>query len=98
MVAPSFTRGNEGSNFWIQQRIIGANTSIYKDFTIHEKYKAQIRMDYYNPFKWFNWGGANTTMSQTQVPQTFMAPAASDTADSQEGGPSQIHLSFRVHF
>ncbi len=98
VVAPSFTRGNEGSNFWTQQRFIGANTSIYKDFTIHEKYKAQIRMDYYNPFKWFNWNGANTTMSQTQVPQTFMAPGNSDTGDSQEGGPSQIHISFRVHF
>jgi hypothetical protein len=98
VVAPSFTRGNMGSNFWIQQRIIGANTSIYKDFTIHEKYKAEVRMDYYNPFKWFNWNGANTTMNQTQNPQTFMAPGNSDTGDSQEGGPSQIHISFRVHF
>jgi hypothetical protein len=98
VVAPSFTRGNEGSNFWTNPRFIGANTSIYKDFTIHEKYKAQVRMDYYNPFKWFNWAGATTTMSQTQVPQTFMAPGNSDVADSQEGGPSQIHVSFRLHF
>jgi hypothetical protein len=98
VVAPSFTRGNEGSNFWTQQRFIGANTSIYKDFTIHEKYKAQVRMDYYNPFKWFNWNGANTTMTQGQNPTTFMAPGNSDTGDSQEGGPAQIHISFRVHF
>ena len=40
------------------QRIIGANASIYKEFTIKERVKAQIRMDYYNPFKWFNWGNA----------------------------------------
>jgi hypothetical protein len=98
VVAPSFSRGNMPGNFWLQQRIIAADTSIYKDFTIHERFKAKIRMDYYNPFKWFNWNGANTTMNQTQVPQTFMAPGGSDTGDSQEGGPSQIHLSFRVQF
>jgi hypothetical protein len=97
VVAPSFTRGNMPNNFWIEQRIIGANTSIYKDFAIKERVKAQLRMDYYNPFKWFNWGVVNTTMTQTN-PASFMTPGLVDFSDSTEGGPSQIHISFRVRF
>jgi hypothetical protein len=85
------------NNFWIEQRIIGANTSIYKDFTIKERFKAQLRFDYYNPFKWFNWNAVNTTMTQTN-PASFMTPGLNDFSDSTEGGPSQIHLSFRVRF
>ena len=86
------------SNFFIAQRIIGANASIYKDFTIKERLKAQLRMDYYNPFKWFNWSQPmTTTMTQTN-PAAFMTPGLNDFGDSTEGGPSQIHLSFRVKF
>jgi hypothetical protein len=96
-VAPSFTRGNLPGNFWIQQRIIGANASMYKDFTIKERFKATIRMDYYNPFKWFNWSAVNTTMTQS-TPATFMTPNLNENGDSTEGGPPQIHLSFRVKF
>jgi hypothetical protein len=97
VVAPSFTRGNLPANFWLPQRIIGANASMYKDFTIKERVKAQLRFDYYNPFKWFNWSTLNTTMTQTN-PASFMTPGLSDFGDSTEGGPSQVHLSFRVRF
>ncbi len=48
-VAPSFTRGNAPNNYFIAQRIIGANASVYKDFTIKERFKAQIRADLLNP-------------------------------------------------
>jgi hypothetical protein len=97
VAAPSFTRGNMPGNFWIEQRIIGANASMYKDFTIKERFKAQLRFDYYNPFKWFNWGTADTTMNQAN-PAQFMTPGLNDFGDSTEGGPSQIHISFRVRF
>jgi hypothetical protein len=98
VVAPSFTRGNMPSNFFIAQRIIAGNASIYKDFTIKERFKAQLRMDYYNPFKWFNWSQPmTTTMTQTN-PAAFMTPGLNDFGDSTEGGPSQIHLSFRIKF
>lgn len=97
-VAPSFTNGNMVDRWWRPQRIIGANTSIYKEFPVRgDRLKAQIRMDYYNPFKWFNWGTLTTTMNQT-TPTTFMKTAIGDFNDSTEGGPSQIHLSFRVIF
>ena len=96
-VAPSFTNGNMVSNWWHAQRMISANASMYKDFTIKERFKARLRMDYYNPFKWFNWSGMQTNMDQN-TPLTFMRTNTSDVADSQEGGPSQIHLSFRIMF
>jgi hypothetical protein len=31
-------------------------------------------------------------------PATFMTPGLSDIADSQEGGPSEMQLSFRIKF
>jgi hypothetical protein len=95
-VAPSFTRGNAPTNYFIAQRIIGANASVYKDFTIKERFKAQMRADLLNPFKWYNWSAMNTTMAQT-TPATF-ATTTSDFGDSTEGGPPEILLSFRVKF
>jgi hypothetical protein len=97
VVAPSFMNGNLPGNEWINQRIIGANASIFKDFTIKERFKAQIRLDDLNPFKWYNWTGPTTTMTQTN-PAIFMTPGLSDIADSQEGGPPELLLSFRAHF
>ena len=96
-MAPSFTNGNLPGNKWIPQRIIGANASMYKDFPIKERFKAQIRLDYFNPFKWYNWNSANTTMTQTN-PATFMTTGLNDFGDSTEGGPSEMQLSFRIRF
>lgn len=97
VVAPSFTNGNMPANMWIPQRIIAANASMYKDFPIKERVKAQIRLDYFNPFKWFNWNALNTTMSQTN-PAIFATPGLNDFGDSTEGGPSEMQLSFRIRF
>ncbi len=95
-VAPSFTRGNAPTNYFIAQRIIGANASVYKDFVIKERFKAQVRADLLNPFKWYNWSALNATMTQTS-PATF-ATTTSDFGDSTEGGPPEILLAFRVKF
>ena len=89
----SYLPGNE----WTEQRIIGSNASMYKDFRIKEMFKAQIRLDYFNPFKWFNWSQNNTTMTQTN-PATFMTPGTNENGDSTEGGPSELQLSFRIKF
>ena len=96
-VAPSFQNGNLPGNEWIEQRIIGSNASMYKDFPIKERFKATIRLDYFTPFKWFNWSQANTTMTQS-TPATFMTPGLNDNGDSTEGGPSEMQLSFRIKF
>jgi hypothetical protein len=96
-VAPSFTNGNLPGNEWTSERIIGANASMYKDFKIKERFTAQVRLDYFNPFKWFNWASFTTTMSQS-TPATFMTPGLNDFGDSTEGGPSEMQLSFRVRW
>lgn len=96
-VAPSFTNGNLPGNEWTSERIIGANASMYKDFKIKERFTAQIRLDYFNPFKWFNWTSFTTTMTQS-TPATFMTPGLNDFGDSTEGGPSEMQLSFRVRW
>ena len=97
VVAPSFTNGNLPVNEWTSERIIGANASMYKDFTVKERFKAQIRLDFFNPFKWYNWTSFTTTMSQS-TPATFMTPGLNDFADSTEGGPPEMQLSFRIRF
>ena len=97
VVAPSFKNGNLPGNEWASERIIGANASMYKDFTVKDRFKAQIRLDFFNPFKWYNWTSFNTTMSQT-TPATFMTPGLNDFADSTEGGPPEMQLSFRIRF
>ncbi len=97
VVAPSFTNGNLPVNEWSSERIIGANASMFKDFTIKDRFKAEIRLDSQNPFKWANWTNFTTTMAQTN-PATFMTPGLNTFGDSTEGGPPEMLLSFRVKF
>jgi hypothetical protein len=97
VLTPSFMNGNLPGNEWIEQRIIGANLSMFKNIAITERVQAQVRLDDFNPFKWFNWSQSTTTMTQTN-PAIFMTPGLNDSADSTEGGPSEFQLSFRVRF
>ncbi len=101
IVAPSFTNGNLPGNEWIGQRIIGANASMFKNFPIKERFQAQFRLDYFNPFKWFNWAQPSVTGTQTMTqtnPAIFMTPGLTDNGDSTEGGPSEMQINFRVRF
>src|SRR5262249_37147279 len=97
-VAPSFVNGNMPANMWAPQRIIAANLSAYKSFPIKERYKAQIRLDFFNPFKWFNWNTVNTTMAQTSPGLFGTVTNVVDFADSVEGGPPEMQISFRIRF
>jgi len=98
VVAPSFTNGNMPGNVWSPQRVIAANASMFKDFVIKERFKAQIRLDFMNPFKWFNWDNPQTAMAQT-TPYLFgTITSLTDFADSTQGGPPFLQLSFRVNF
>jgi hypothetical protein len=58
-----FSRGNNGSNYFDRQRVIAASMSISKEVPIKERLKLQLRLDYQNPFKWYNWGGPNTSLA-----------------------------------
>ena len=101
MAAPSFTNGNLPQNEFIPQRIIGANLSAYKNVAITERVQAQVRFDFFNPFKWYNWNGG-TTMNlalSNSNPLIFATPGTNGESNSStEGGPPTMNLSFRVHF
>ena len=98
MAAPSFTNGNVPANEWISRRIIAANISAYKDFPIKERVQAQIRFDFFNPFKWFNWGPPSTALANSN-PIIFGTPGLNgESGASTEGGPPIMNLSLRVKF
>ena len=95
-VAPSFTNGNMPANMWTPERIIAFSMSAYKDFAIKERYKAQVRLDFFNPFKWYNLTGLSTTMDQTN--QKLFGTVTGDFADSTQGGPPEMQLGLRINF
>ncbi|MBZ5583575.1 MAG: hypothetical protein LAQ30_15480, partial [Acidobacteriia bacterium] len=63
----SFTRGTSGSNLWNNQRLIAANLAISKEVPIKERLRLMVRLDYQNPFKWYNWGGPSTGLNVQSV-------------------------------
>jgi hypothetical protein len=98
VAAPSFTNGNIPANEWISQRIIAANMSAYKNIPIKERVQAQIRFDFFNPLKWFNWGPPSTALANAN-PAIFGTPGLNgESSASTEGGPPIMNLSFRVRF
>jgi hypothetical protein len=60
---PSFSRGTNGSNLWNNQRIIAHSLAASKEVPIKERITLQLRLDFQNPFKWYNWGGPNTNLN-----------------------------------
>jgi hypothetical protein len=63
----AYAFGNEGKGVLYVQRTIGTSFSIRKEFTLHEKAKLQIRLDYQNPFKWYTLGNPGTTVDLKNV-------------------------------
>ena len=62
-----YTFGNAGKNTFTTQRGIGASFSVRKEFPLKERMRLQIRFDFQNPFKWYNWGNMNTTVDLKNV-------------------------------
>ena len=67
---PSFTRGTNGRNLWDRQRIIVANMSASKEVVLKERLKLQFRLDFQNPFKWYNWAPPTTQLSMASLANT----------------------------
>jgi hypothetical protein len=86
---PSFSRGTNGNNLWNSQRTIAASASIAKDLYVWERLKLQLRLDSQNPFKWYNWGGPNSTINVQNLTNasTFGTPGiSSDGGTTAYGG------------
>ncbi|HZL55435.1 MAG TPA: carboxypeptidase-like regulatory domain-containing protein [Bryobacteraceae bacterium] len=62
-----YTFGNAGKNTFYTQRGIGASFSAHKEFKLKERLTLQLRLDFQNPFKWYNWGNMNTTVDLKNV-------------------------------
>ncbi len=62
--AQPFSLGNNGSNYWNNQRIISASAAVSKEVPLKgERFRLAIRLDSQNPFHWYNWGGPSTALN-----------------------------------
>jgi hypothetical protein len=59
----SFSLGNNGSNQWNNQRIIAASAALAKEVALKERLRLAIRLDFQNPFHWYNWGGPSNGLN-----------------------------------
>jgi hypothetical protein len=70
-----YSQGNVGDNIWNNQRIIAAGGAISKEVKLKgEGTRLQLRLDWQNPLKWFNWGGPNTGLNvqnQQQIDSNY---------------------------
>jgi hypothetical protein len=62
-----FSIGNDNARLFDQQRIIAASASITKEIPLKERARLQLRLDYQNPFKWYNWGVPGTSLNISNV-------------------------------
>ncbi|HEY0796904.1 MAG TPA: TonB-dependent receptor [Acidisarcina sp.] len=80
--------GNSGRNSVFGPHFFNADMALQKDFTLHEKYTAQLRVDAYNAFNHINFGnpGGNVT--------------SSGSIGGEPGGaqPRQLQFSARIQF
>jgi hypothetical protein len=94
-----YTFGNGGANVVNSQRIIAANTSLAKEIQIKERLKFQIRGDWQNPFKWYNWGVRPTTAYTSNVlnaQRNFGKIANGSEASTNNGGVTMLNLTLAL--
>jgi len=60
---PAYSLGTNGGGLWNTQRFIAANGAISKEIRMKERTRLQLRMDWQNPFHWFNLGGPSTSLN-----------------------------------
>ncbi|MBL8233783.1 MAG: TonB-dependent receptor [Bryobacterales bacterium] len=91
-----FTPGNAGRNIITGPRLVWAQTSVQKNFTIREKARAQIRWDMQNTLKTFNFTGPGTTVD-FRNPQTF-GKLRDDPRTASLGGQPLMNITLMVQF
>jgi hypothetical protein len=75
-----YSLGNNGGNTWNNQRLIIANAALQKYVPLKgERFRLKLRLDFQNPFHWFNWGGPNTGLNVSSL-------AAASTWGTDTGG------------
>lgn len=102
----AYTFGNAGKNTFYTQRGIGMSMSVRKEMPIKERLKLQVRFDFQNPFKWYNWGNMNTTVDlRNVVPGTFTptsanlfgkVPSGNEATTVADGGVPMMNLTIKI--
>ncbi len=97
--------GNEGKNTFITQRAIAASFSARKEFQLKERMKLQLRFDFQNPFKWYQWGNMNTTVDLKNVDAAGKPtsgnlfgkiPSGNEATSVADGGVPMMNATIRV--
>ncbi len=91
-----FQIGSAGRNILTGPRLIWSQASVQKNFSIRERAKAQIRFDFQNALKNFNFTGPGTTVD-FRNPQTF-GKLRDDPRTASLGGQPLMNLTVMVQF
>jgi hypothetical protein len=92
----SFLIGNAGRNIMTGLPLIWSQVSAQKNFVVKERYLWQIRWDFQNAFKTYNFNPP-TTAVDFQNPRTF-GKVSSDPRTASLGGQPLMNLTLMVQF
>lgn len=92
----AFTPGNAGRNIVTGTPLIWTTASLQKNLTMSERVRMQLRMDFNNPFKTWNFNPPNTTVNLL-TPQTF-GKVTSGPETAGFGGAPLMNASIKVFF
>jgi hypothetical protein len=99
--------GNAGRNTFYLPRQIGASFAAYKEFVVKERLRIQLRLDFQNPFKWYNWGtGINTTVDLKNVANGMETSgnlfgkvnSGSEATTAADGGTPMMNATIRLRW
>jgi hypothetical protein len=91
-----FRIGNAGRNIGQGMRLLWSQVSAQKNLTFSERWKAQLRWDFQNALKTFNFNPAGTTVNFLN-PATF-AKVTGDPTTASLGGQPLMNITVMVSF
>jgi hypothetical protein len=91
-----FRIGNAGRNIVTGLPLRWSQVSAQKNFTINERYRAQLRWDMQNAFKTYNFNTPNTTVD-FRNPQNF-GKVSGDPTTASLGGQPLMNLTLMIQF
>jgi hypothetical protein len=89
-----FTPGNSGRNIIAATRLLWSQVSAQKNFVITERVRAQLRLDFQNPFHNYNFNNPSNTVD-FKNPKTF-GKLTADQRTASVGGQSLMNLTVQL--